>query len=311
MPLPAASAPAVHRNNAKGRLRGTIITLTTVCILSKGNAGDNEVEAIEIDLLLEAVARAFGYDFRNYGRASVARRIRGFLRAEGLPDISSAQARVLHEPASFHRLLSALTVSVTSMFRDPDFFLALRTELVPMLRTYPFLRIWCAGCATGEEVYSLAILLREEDLYRRSRIYATDLVEGTLQKARDGVFSAQLVPEYERNYRKAGGHRSLEDYYTKSYDHIVFRPELKQQIVFAQHSLVSDGVFNEFHLILCRNVMIYFDRTLQERVHKLIYDSLVPLGFLGLGNRESVKLTPYENHYVPVAGGQKIFKKVF
>lgn len=268
-----------------------------------------ELEAMEIELLVEGVFRHYGYDFRDYARASLTRRIGGFLRAEGLASVSGLQERVLHDPACFDRFLLALTVNVSSMFRDPSFFLALRTDVVPLLRTYPFIRVWCAGCSTGEEVYSAAILLEEEELHDRCIIYATDMNEAVLQKAKDGIFPLSMMQQYTKNYLDAGGARSFSEYYTAAYDHAVFLPQLKKGMVFAQHNLVTDAPFNEFHLILCRNVMIYFNRSLQARVHNLLYDSLALFGVLGLGDKESLRFTPHEKKYELVDGSEKVYRK--
>lgn len=268
----------------------------------------NELETIEIQLLIEAVYRHTGYDFRDYARGSLTRRIKGFLTDEKLPTISALQDRALHDPECMDHLLHALTVNITSLFRDPPFFVAFREKVVAVLRTYPFLRLWCAGCSTGEEVYSLALLLEEEGLYDRSRLYATDLDELALQKAKDGVFPLSAMQEYTANYVNAGGKRSFSDYYTAAYDHALIAGRLKANVVFAQHNLVTDASFNEFQVILCRNVLIYFNKSLQDRAHNLFYDSLSRQGFLCLGDKESLRLTPHEKDYEPV--GEKIYRRI-
>src|SRR4051812_29446844 len=247
----------------------------------------SELEAIEIELLLEGVFRHYGYDFREYSRASLGRRIWNVIRSEGLSTISGLQERVLHDPDCMDRLLLGISVHVSSMFRDPTFFLAVRTKIIPLLRTCPFIRVWNAGCSTGEEAYSVAILLREEGLYDRSRIYATDMSAAVLRRARDGVFPLDAMREYTLNYVRSGGGRPFSEYYTAGHGHAVFHPSLKENIVFSQHNLAADGSFNEFNLILCRNVMIYFAAPLQDRVHKLLYDSLAESGILALGTKES------------------------
>jgi chemotaxis protein methyltransferase CheR len=269
-----------------------------------------ELETIEIGLLLEGVFQRYGHDFRNYSRASVTRRVRNFVTAEKLTSISAAQERVLHDPAAFERLLHALTVNVTSMFRDPDFFRFFRTSVVPLLRSYPFIRFWCVGCSTGEEAYSLAILLEEERLYDRSRIYATDLDERALEKAKDGIFPLSVMQEYTSNYLKAGGTRDFSDYYTAAYENAILGPSLRRNMVFAQHNLVTDGSFNEFHVILCRNVLIYFNPVLQARVHNLLFESLARLGILCLGDKESLRFTPHEQEYEPLNEGLKAYRRI-
>src|SRR5688572_22832092 len=267
-------------------------------------------EEIEIGLLLEGIFRQYGYDFRGYAHASIRRRILNAVRAENLATISGLQERVLHDASCMERLLAALTVHVTAMFRDPGFYRAFRDKVVQALETYPFVRIWHAGCSTGEEVYSLAILLSEEGIYERCRIYATDLSERVLLQARDGIFPLGAMKEYTENYVKAGGKASFSEYYTARYDHAVFRPALRENVVFAPHNLVTDGSFNEFNVILCRNVMIYFDRELQNRVHELFYRSLVRLGVLGLGKKESLRFTPYEASYQELDGAERLYRKM-
>jgi chemotaxis protein methyltransferase CheR len=264
----------------------------------------------EIELLLEMMCARHGYDFRDYNRASLRRRVGCVLRAEGLARVASLRELVLRDQAAMNRLVMGLSVNVTSMFRDPEFFRALRCKVVPLLRTYPFVRVWCAGCSTGEEVYSLAILFEEEGLYDRCRIYATDLNETVLRKGREGVFTRGLMAEYSENYQRAGGKRSLADYYTAAYEHVLFRSTLRRNLVFAQHNLVTDASFNEFHLILCRNVMIYFNQSLQNRVHRLLFGSLVPLGLLCLGNRESLRLSLHERDYEPFDSREKVFRRI-
>jgi chemotaxis protein methyltransferase CheR len=260
--------------------------------------------------MLEAILEQYGYDFRDYASASIHRRILRRVHAEGLPDLAALQARVLADPACMERLIVALTVHVTSMFRDPAFYLAFREKVVPVLRTYPFLRFWLAGCSTGEEVYSMAILLEEEGLYDRARIYSTDLSDGVLRAARDGVFPLSHMKEYSENYLRAGGKASLSAYYTAAYTKALFRKSLQRNVVFAQHNLVTDGSFNEFQVILCRNVMIYFNKTLQDRVHTLLHGSLVRLGILGLGRKESLRFTPYEAAYAEIDSSERLFRRI-
>jgi len=270
----------------------------------------DELEEIELSLLLEGVYRKYGFDFREYAPASLRRRIWRRVYAEGLSTISALQERLLHDPASMERLLLDLSINVTAMFRDPSFYVAFRKKVVPALRTYPFTRIWIAGCSTGEEVYSLAILLHEEEVYDRTRIYATDINEAVLERARAGVFPLDKMREYTQNYIKAGGTRAFSEYYLAKYDGAQFQRALNEQVVFAQHNLVSDRSFNEFNVIICRNVMIYFDRTLQDRVHHLFYDSLMTFGVLGLGHKESIHFSPHEDAYEELDPNERLYRKV-
>jgi chemotaxis protein methyltransferase CheR len=269
-----------------------------------------ELEKVEIELLLEGIFRHYGFDFRAYAYASIRRRLWKRINAEQLGSVSELQARVLHEPEVMERLLMDLSVNVTAMFRDPSFYAAFRAKVVPLLRTYPFIRIWHAGCSTGEEVYSMAILLKEEGLYERARIYATDINESVLQQAREGIFPLDKMQEYTQNYLHAGGTRAFSEYYTAAYDAALFLPGLREHVVFAQHNLVTDRSFSEFNVILCRNVMIYFDRSLQSKVHELFYGSLPMYGILGLGSKESLKLSPYEDYYEELDAREKIYRKV-
>ncbi len=278
--------------------------------MTKGEDQSSDLETLEIQLLLEGVYRRYGFDFREYAYSSLRRRIREAMRAEGVKTVSGLQDRVLHDPACWRRVFLKFGVNVTSMFRDPAFFLAFRQKVVPLLAGLPFIRIWHAGCATGEEVYSMAILLQEEGLYDRCRIYATDLNEAVLRRGRAGIYPAALVKEYTSNYLHAGGTRSLSDYYTARYGNAIFRASLRDNIVFSQHDLATEGAFNEFNVIFCRNVMIYFDRSLQNRVHEMIYSSLVTFGVLGLGRRETVRYTPNEECYSLLEPDQTLFRKV-
>ena len=271
-------------------------------------AGGETLEDLELELLLEAVWRHHGYDFRDYARASIRRRVRVFMQEEKLATVSAVQERVLHDAFALRRFLRALSVNVTAMFRDPAFYRALREVVVPVLRTYPLLRIWHAGCSTGEEVYSVAILLREEGLYDRCQLYATDINETVLRQARKGEVPLAAMRENTRNYLEAGGRQGFARWYTTREDRAVLEPELRRNVVFAQHNLATDGSFNEFNLIVCRNVMIYFNRRLQERVHRLLYGSLVQFGFLGLGSKETVRFTPHEAHYQELP--ERLYRKV-
>ena len=273
-------------------------------------AYDSELERLEIELLLEGIFRHYGFDFRSYAYASIRRRLWKRIEAEQLSSISELQALVLHDTTAMERLLFDLSVSVTSMFRDPDFYLVFRTDVVPLMRTYPFIRIWHAGCSTGEEVYSMAILLREEGLYDRARIYATDINEVVLQRAKAGIFPLERMQEYTDNYMRAGGKRSFSEYYTAKYGGALFDQSLTKNVVFSQHNLVTDRSFSEFNVILCRNVLIYFDKTLQAKVHGLFYDSLSMFGVLVLGSKETLRLMAHEDCYQQIAPPEKIFRKV-
>jgi chemotaxis protein methyltransferase CheR len=271
---------------------------------------DRELEQLEIDLLLEAVHRRYGFDFRQYAQASLKRRLQRRLDAERLQTLSQLQDKLLHEPACMERLLLDLSINVTSMFRDPSFYLAVRKRVAPALRTYPFTRIWCAGCSTGEEVYSLAILLQEEGLYERTRIYATDINENVLTTAREGVFPLERMKQYTQNYVRGGGTRAFSDYYTAAYDGARLSRSLTENVVFAQHNLAMDRSFNEFNFIVCRNVMIYFDKALQDRVHRLFYDSLETFGILALGHKESINFSGLADRYEELDVEERIYRKV-
>jgi chemotaxis protein methyltransferase CheR len=270
----------------------------------------NSLEDIEIGLLLEGLYRAHGFDFRDYSRSSIKRRILELMRAEKLATISAFQERVLHDATCLDRFLLGLSVHATAMFRDPSFYLTFRKRVVPLLRTYPTVQIWVAGCSTGEEVYSLAILLEEERLYGKCRIYATDISQAVLRKAREGIFPLAAMRDYTANYHKAGGTNEFSDYYTAQYDSVIFSAALRNNVVFSEHNLATDGSFNEFQVILCRNVMIYFNKDLQARVHNLLYDSLSMFGVFGLGNKESLKFTPRAAFYEHLNENDKLYRKV-
>jgi chemotaxis protein methyltransferase CheR len=277
---------------------------------SERSPARDDVEEIELSLLLEAVYRKYGFDFREYAPASLRRRVWRRIYAENLATISALQDKLLHDPACMERLLLDLSINVTAMYRDPSFYVAFREKVVPLLHTYPFTRLWVAGCSTGEEVYSLAILLQEEELYARTRIYATDINESVLERARAGVFPLDKMREYTQNYIKAGGKRAFSEYYLAKYDGAQFQRSLIENVVFAQHNLVSDRSFNEFNVIICRNVMIYFDRTLQDRVHRLFHESLMTFGVLGLGHKESISFSPHVDAYEELDPNEKLYKKV-
>jgi chemotaxis protein methyltransferase CheR len=269
-----------------------------------------DLEAIEVELLLEGIFRLYGFDFRQYAPASLRRRLRRRMDGEKVETVSALQDLILHDPSVMERLLLDLSINVTAMFRDPTFFLAFRTKIVPLLRTYPFSRIWVAGCSTGEEVYSLAILLAEEGLSDRARIYATDINQAVLERARLGVFPLEKMREYTQNYIRAGGARAFSEYYVARYDGARFSRGLVDDVVWAQHNLVSDSAFNEFNVIMCRNVMIYFDKPLQEHVHRLFYESLGMFGILALGQKETIKFSPHEPAYEELDGGERLYRKI-
>jgi chemotaxis protein methyltransferase CheR len=260
---------------------------------------ERDLEQLELELLLEAVYRRYGLDFRQYAQASLKRRLYRRVHAEGLQTLSQLQARLLHEPPCMERLLL-----------DLSFYVAFREKVVPMLHTYPFTRIWCAGCSTGEEVYSLAILLHEEGLYEKTRIYATDINEHVLQTAREGVFPVDRMKLYTQNYIRSGGKGDFSEYYVAAYDSVRFARSLTANVVFAQHNLAMDRSFNEFNAIVCRNVMIYFDKTLQNHVHGLFYESLATFGILALGHKEAIGFTRFADRYEEIDSDERIYRKV-
>ncbi|MFC4638350.1 CheR family methyltransferase [Deinococcus hohokamensis] len=268
------------------------------------------LEDIEISLLLEGIYRHSGHDFRAYAPATVRRRVLHAVSQEGLPSISALQARVLHDPAALTRLRDTLSISVTEMFRDPPFYQALREQVLPVLRTHPFLRVWHAGCATGEEVYSLAILLSEAGLLERTRLYATDISAPALAVARRGIYPLDKLSQYTRNYRLAGGERPFHAYYTAQYDHGLMHAELRRNIIWGQHNLVTDGSFNEFHLILCRNVLIYFTPPLQAQVQGLLLGSLMPFGVLGLGRHETLEFSEHQHRFETLNLSEKLYRRI-
>lgn len=270
------------------------------------------LEELEIALLLEAVHQRQGYDFRGYALSPLRRRIHRRLGEEGVGTVAGLLARVLHDPAAMQRLVQGLSVTTTSMFRDPAFFRRLRETVLPLLRTYPAIRIWHAGCSSGEEVYSLAILLAEEGLYDRSRIYATDVHPWLLHRASAGTLELEAMRRWTASYEAAGGRARLADYYTRQGEWAVLDPGLRRNVMFAQHNLATDASFNEFHLILCRNVMMYFGAPLQRRAQALLDGSLVRFGFLGLGRRETLEPGGHagEGAYTLLDAREKLYRKV-
>lgn len=264
----------------------------------------------DLRLLLDIVHERSGIDFREYAYSSLRRRVARAVTDANAGNISGLHLRLKTDDAVLNNLIRVLTVHTTAMFRDPAFFRLVRERVVPVLRTYPFVRLWVAGCSTGEEVYSLSILLHEEGLAERCRIYATDLSDSVLERARAGVFPLSAMQEYSRNYQLAGGKQPFSDYFTADSDWVVFQRRLKENVVFGTHNLVSDASFNEFHVILCRNVMIYFRRELQERVHQLFHDSLVTYGYLGLGKSETIRFTAHAGSYEAMDARERLFRKI-
>ncbi|AST90795.1 chemotaxis protein CheR [Sutcliffiella cohnii] len=273
-------------------------------------SNEETLEKIEIELLLDGIYKLFGYDYRNYAYQSIRRRVWHRVYAENLSTITSLTNKVLHEYDCLNRLVADFSINVTEMFRDPSFFLTIREEIIPILRTYPSIRIWHAGCSSGEEVYSMAILLEEEGLYEKTKIYATDINADILKVAKKGLFSLNNMKRYTSNYIAAGGKNAFSSYYEVTEKGVKFHSYLSKNIVFAQHNLVTDGSFNEFHVIICRNVLIYFNKTLQKKVHDLFYNSLNMFGFLGVGDKETIAYTPQSEKYIQVNKSEKLYKKI-
>ena len=263
----------------------------------------------ELRLLMEAIYLTYSYDFRDYTGASQKRRVMYALSQLDMPDIATLQERVLYDPAVFAQLLQFLTIPVSEMFRDPPYFLALRQQVVPVLHTYPSVKIWVAGCSTGEEAWSMAILLREEGLLGRTQIYATDINPVSIEKARQGIFPLEAVKGYTTNYQRSGGSSAFSDYYTAAYGAARFDPSLCADVIFADHSLATDSVFAETQLVSCRNVLIYFNRKLQNRALGLFHESLCYRGFLGLGAKESIDFSSYASGFDTLAKAERIYRK--
>jgi chemotaxis protein methyltransferase CheR len=265
----------------------------------------------EIPLLLEAVYQKYGYDFRQYSQAHIRRRVKNRMAMSALEDISQLQSKILNDEIFAANFLQDLSITVTEMFRDPDFYKSLRENVIPILKTFPFIKIWHAGCSTGEEAYSMAIIMQEEGLYDRTTIYATDFNQQALNQAKEGIFSTARIKEYTANYQLSGGIESFANYYMSNYDNVIMNQSLKKNIVWANHNLVTDSVFAEVHLVLCRNVLIYFDKYLQNKVQHIFYNSLINGGILCLGSKESIQFTDLHDKYTELDKKQRIFKKKY
>lgn len=269
----------------------------------------NKIEDIEIKLLLEAIYQRYHYDFRQYALASIKRRLRQAREQMNFRTFSAMQESLLHDPSTLQRLLGYLTVQVSEMFRDPTYFRTIREQVVPHLRTYPSLRVWVAGCSAGEELYSLAILFREEGLEKRTLFYATDINPAALDAASKGIYPLERIRTFTENHRASGGKSSLSDYYSTAYGSAVFDKSLRERVVFSDHSLVTDAEFAEMQLISCRNVLIYFNRELQDRAIGLFRNSLSRGGFLGLGSKESMRFSAHADSFADFARDEKIYQR--
>lgn len=263
----------------------------------------------DIAILLEIIYQQYGYDFREYSKAHIKRRIKNRMMLSGIHSVNKINSQVKVDKVFAAVLLQDLSIKVTEMFRDPEFYISLRENIIPLLKTYPFIKIWHAGCSTGEEVYSMSILLHEEGLINRTTIYATDFNQLALNHAKEGIFSNKLIKEYTQNYQISGGKESFSTYYTADDNNVIMNNALKTNIVWANHNLVTDSVFAEVHLILCRNVMIYFEKSLQNKVHNLFYESLIEGGILCLGSKEGLQFIEVFNKYKYVDKAQRIYKK--
>lgn len=269
-----------------------------------------EREDIEVDLLLQAIYSVSGYDFRKYMRSSIKRRIENRMRLDHIRRVSGMIEMVLYEKGFVEKLLNDFSINVTEMFRDPDFFKAFRQNIVPLIRDLPEIRIWHAGCSTGEEAFSMAIILKEEGLYDKTKIYATDMNEKVLEHAQKGILPLNRMQSYTKNYLQAGGDEEFSEYYTTDYEYAYLNPELLRNIVFFQHNLVTDGSFNEFHIIMCRNVMIYFTGELQAYVNQLLHDSLCKNGFLAVGSKETIRTSSLSEKYEDFDAKERIYRKL-
>lgn len=275
------------------------------------NLNNDDIVSDEISQLLQTIYEKFGFDFREYSSAHIKRRILNRLALSGIKSITELESKITNSDSFASIFLKDVSINVTEMFRDPGFYQSLRLHVIPRLKTYSFIKIWHAGCSTGQEVYSMAILLKEEGLYDRSLIYATDFNQDVLNQAEEGIYQSSIVKEYTRNHQLSGGITSLSDYYTSMYDRVIMDQALKKNIVWANHNLVTDQVFAEVNLVMCRNVLIYFNRNLQNRVHSLFNDSLAKGGFLCLGSKETIRHTIAEDKYTEVDPANKIYIKKY
>jgi chemotaxis protein methyltransferase CheR len=275
----------------------------------KDETGKTEIENIEIELLLRAIYLKYDHDFRGYARESVKRRVKQKLSLLGFETISDLQRAILYDPLVFNSLLDDMSINVTEMFRDPTFYRVLRKKIIPELAKNKHIKIWHAGCSTGEEVYSMAILLKEAEIYKNSLTYATDFDKNALRKAKEGVYPVEKIKGYTKNYKNAGGLNSFSEYYSARYDLALMDKSLKENIQFSNHNLVTDGVFGEMDMVICRNVLIYFSSDLQETVFKLFYDSLSRGGILCLGSKETIKLSRFSSSFADVDREEKIYRK--
>jgi len=285
------------------------VDAASLSLARRFTSATTDLERLEMELLLLAIYRHHGFDFRSYAPSSLHRRIRRHMENAHVPTISRLTELILHDPTALQRLLHDLSVNVTAMFRDPTFFAEFRKQVVPLLKTYPTVRIWHAGCSTGEEVYAMSILLEEEGLYERCRIYATDMDSTVLDHARQGIFPLSRMKEYTSNYFLGGGKRSLSDYYTAKYDGALFAPRLAKNVLFTQHNLAMDRGFSEFNVILCRNVLIYFDRALKDHTLRLFSESFATLGVLCLGRKESLRFTAFEDDFTALSARERIYRR--
>lgn len=264
----------------------------------------------ELESLFTVIKERYGYDFSGYSKNSFLRRINRFMNIFQIPGIDDLSSRLMGNEYFFGKFVEEVTVNITEMFRDPPFYLALKDKVFPELKTHPFVRIWDAGCSTGEETYSLSILLQEENIASKSRLYATDINQKVLSEAAQGIFSLDDIASYTANYHLIKGNAAFSDYYHAKYNRAIIEDKLKQNVVFSVHNLATDGSFNEFNLIVCRNVLIYFDRQLQEKVFRLFFESLSMFGYLALGNKESLTLSKYNEYFEVVDNKQKIYRKI-
>lgn len=269
----------------------------------------NDIPKEDLKKILDIIQGQYGYDFSNYAPASLKRRIHRFMQNASMNDFADLRIRLSADSSFFSWFVQSITVNVTEMFRDPQFYRMMREKVLPKLASYPIIKIWHAGCSSGEEVFSMAIMLHEQGLLKRSKIYATDINPRNLEKAMSGIIPVNNMRDYTQNYIQAGGKNDFSTYYTAMYDNAIINSELRKDIIFSQHNLVTDAAFNEFHLILCRNVLIYFNRTLQNRVIHLFYDSLAPLGYLSLGIKESLLFTDIRDKFEPVSSINKIYRR--